>query len=119
MRTNRRHTSRQKTEASIQVLFAPDDLRSGQNRCEPIAAKIGNKSQEGLFIETDRTFAAGSIIRVKLVPLDNDRSKSACRVQDCQVVWHRKFDNGTPRFGIGVKILRRYVQADVLTSSFP
>jgi hypothetical protein len=39
-------------------------------------------------------------------------------MRDAQVIWCKKLHDKTRRFGVGVKILRRVVQADVLTSRF-
>jgi len=116
--TNRRHFPRQKGDTSIQVLFAQENLRDEIDRYSGIAAKIGNQSQDGLYIETDHALSAGSIIRLKIASPENDHPANVCYVHDCQVVWHKKIHDKIPRFGIGVRILRRNVQADVMTSRF-
>ena len=118
METNRRHHPRQKMDTSIQVLFAPCDLRDEQDHYGGISAKIGNQSLDGFYIETDRDLATGSTIRIKMVSPENNHPTNVCYVHDCQVVWHRKFHGRIPRFGIGVRILRQNVQANVLTSRF-
>ena len=39
-------------------------------------------------------------------------------MRDGQVIWCNEIDDSISRFGIGVKILRKVVQANVLTSRF-
>ena len=118
MENNRRHYPRQNREIPIQVLFVPDSLRDELDRDSGISAKIYNKSHDGFYIETDRVLEPGSIIRIKMTSPENDRSATACYVHDCQVVWHEKFRDRISRFGIGVRILRQNVQANVLSSRF-
>lgn len=116
--TNRRHSPRQDEDATIQVLVAPDDSRGGQDQCNLIPVKMGNQSREGLYIEIDRAIEPGSNVSIKMVSPEADQPENAYYMRDGQVIWCKKFPDRTPRFGIGVKILRRVVQADVLTSRF-
>lgn len=118
METDRRHYSRQNKETPIQVLFAPGSLRDELDRNSGIFAKVCNQSHDGLYIETDRVLEPGSTIRIKMVSQENGRSTNTCYVHDCQVVWHAEFRDRISRFGIGVRILRQNVQANVLSSRF-
>jgi len=79
---------------------------------------MGNQSQEGLYIETDRALEPGINVSIKMISPEGDHPENAYYVRDGQVVWYKKFLDKTPRFGVGVKILRRVVQADVVTSRF-
>ena len=116
--TNRRHSPRQNEDATIQVLLALDDSRGGQDHCGLIPVKMGNQSQEGLYIETDRALEPGSNVSIKMVSPEGDHPENAYYMRDGQVVWCKIFDDRTPRFGVGVKFLRKVVRADVLTSRF-
>ena len=118
METNRRQYPRQSNKIPIQVLFASDSPRDDLDRNSGMSAKICNQSHNGLYIETDRALESGSTIRVKMIPPENAPSANACYIHDCQVVWREKFPDRRPQFGIGVRILRRNVQADVLSSRF-
>ena len=118
MGNNRRHYPRQNMEIPIQVLFVPESLRDELDRDSGISAKICNQSHDGFYIETDRVLEPGSIIRIKMTSPENDCSTTACYIHDCRVVWHEKFNEILSRFGIGVKILRQNVQANVLSSRF-
>ena len=116
--TNRRHSPRQNEDTNIQVLLVPDDSRSSKGHCDPIPVRIGNQSQEGLYIETDLALKPGSNVSIKMVSPDGDHPENAYYMRDGQVVWCKKFHHRISRFGVGIKILRRVVQADVLTSRF-
>ena len=116
--TNRRHSPRQNEDTTIQVIYSPEDQRGDRDRLELMPAQICNRSQEGLYVETDQILESGSNIIIKMVAPDCDLPENICYVMDGRVVWHKKIQAGTPRFGVGVKILRRVVQADILTSHF-
>ena len=118
VKTNRRHSPRQNEDVTIQVLLAPDDSMDSQARYDLIPAKMGNQSQEGLYLETERAFEPGSNVSIKMVSPESEHPESAYHMRDGQVVWCKIFDDKIPRFGVGVKILRKVVQADVLTSRF-
>jgi hypothetical protein len=47
-----------------------------------------------------------------------DHPEDAYYTYDGRVVWCKKVDEKTSRFGGGVKIVRKVVRADVLTSRF-
>jgi hypothetical protein len=118
--TNRRHSPRRKDEAAIQVLLAPEGSGSSQGNGDLIPARMGNQSREGIYIEIDQALEPGLNLSIKV---DSPEGKAvhpgnAYYLRDGQVVWCKKFPGRTPRFGVGVKILRRVVQADVLTSRF-
>ena len=55
---------------------------------------------------------------VKMVSPEGDHPENAYYVRYGQVVWYKKFLDKTPRFGVGVKIFRRVVQTDIMTSRF-
>ena len=115
---NRRHSPRLEQDASVHVYFTPEDLDDNHLNHKRIPAKIGNLSKEGLYLETDHDFVSGSLIQIRMVSPENNHATDVCYVQDCQVVWHKKLHDRTPLFGIGVKILRRNVQANIQTSRF-
>ena len=115
---NRRHYPRQNKEIPIQILFAPSSIRDEFDRDSEISANICNQSHDGFYIESDSALEPGSVIRIKIASPKNDLSSPACYVHDCQVVWHEKFRDRIAWFGIGVRILRQNVQANVLSSRF-
>ena len=55
---DRRHSPRQKKEATIQVLLSSDDLKDRMDSNDIIPAKMCNQSDEGLYIETFLNFSA-------------------------------------------------------------
>jgi hypothetical protein len=118
--TNRRRSPRRNENATILVSLAPDDSWGNQDNSDLIPVKMGNQSQEGIYIEIDQALEPGSNVSVKMVSPEGkgDHPENAYFKRDGQVVWCRKFHGRTPRFGVGIKILRTVVQADVLTSRF-
>jgi DNA-binding winged helix-turn-helix (wHTH) protein/TolB-like protein len=85
---------------------------------ELIQVKLGNQSRDGIYIETDRSLEPGANVSIKMVSPEEDRPESAYLLRDGRVVWCQKVNGGNHRFGAGIKILRKVVQADVLTSRF-
>ena len=72
----------------------------------------------GLYIETDCPFEPGSNISIKMISPLGDPNEKAYHMRDGQVIWCKQVGDSTSRFGIGIKILRKVVEAEVLTSRF-
>ena len=115
-KTNRRHFSRQNKEAAIQVLLTPDYFAGPKDRRDFIPVKMYNQSEDGLYIETDRALQPGSNVSIKMVAPERDHPEDAYFMHDGRVIWCKKVDDKTSRFGVGIKILCKVVQAEVLTS---
>ena len=77
-----------------------------------------NQSENGLYIEIGRALQPGSNVSIKMIAPERCRSEDAYFMHDGRVVWCKKVDGETSRFGVGVKILHKVVRADVLTSRF-
>ena len=116
--TNRRSTPRRIEEAAIQVLQAIGGTGRNRERIDLIPGRMLNNSRDGMYIETDRALEPGSNVSIKMVSPEGRQQDTAYYRRDGQVIWCRQFDNRIARFGIGIKILRKVVQADVLTSRF-
>jgi len=115
---NRRHSPRQRKEATIQVLLASYDPKGRKDRNDPIPAKMVNQSDNGLYIEIDRDLQPGSNVRIKMVSPEGYYPEDAHYMRDGRVIRCDKIADATFRFGIGIKILRKVIQARVLTSRF-
>ena len=115
-KTNRRHFSRQNKEATIQVLLTPDYFAGPKDRRDFIPVKMYNQSEDGLYIEIDRALQPGSNVSIKMVAPERDHTEDAYFMHDGRVIWCKKADDKTSRFGVGIKILCKVVQAEVLTS---
>jgi len=116
--SDRRHFPRQKAENTLQVLLIPDDLRGSKDSCDLIPAKMVNQSNNGLYIEIDRDLQSGSTVRIKMISPNGYHPEEAHYMCDGRVMRCEKVDEATFRFGVGIKILRKVVQARVLTSRF-
>jgi len=114
--TNRRHFSRQNKEAAIQVLLTPDYFAGPKDRRDFIPVKMYNQSEDGLYIEIDRALQPGSNVSIKMVAPERDHTEDAYFMNDGRVIWCKKVDDKTSRFGVGIKILCKVVQAEILTS---
>ena len=115
---NRRHFPRQNAADTIQVLLIPDDFEGFKDSCELIPAKMVNQSDNGLYIEIDRDLMPGSNVRIKMVSPEGYYPEEAHYMRDGRVIRCEKVADPTPRFGVGIKILRKVIQARVLTSRF-
>jgi len=116
--SNRRHFPRQKAEDTIQVLLIPNDFEGRKDSCELIRAKMVNQSDNGLYIVIDRDLQPGSNVRIKMVSPEEYHPEEAHYMRDGLVIRCEKVADATSRFGIGIKILRKAIQARVLTSRF-
>lgn len=114
--TNRRHFPRQNEETTIQVLITPDYSADPEDRRDSIPVKMYNQSENGLYMEIDRALQPGSNVSIKMVAPEGDHPADAYHMHDGRVIWCKKVDDETSRFGVGVKILRKVVRAEVLTS---
>jgi hypothetical protein len=116
--TNRRGFPRQNEEATIQVLTTPGYSEDRKDGCDLIPVRMCNQSTEGLCIEIDRALLPGSNVSLKMVAPEEDHPEDAHYICDGRVIWCKKVNGETSRFGVGIQILRRVVQAEVLTSRF-
>ncbi len=116
--TDRRLAPRQDAQAAIQILLIPEGAEGDRNNVDLIPGKICNQSRNGLYLETDRILEPGSNVSIKMISRRAGHPQNAYFMRDGQVIWCKKFDDRMSRFGVGVKILRKVVQADVLTSRF-
>lgn len=115
-RTNRRYFPRQNEHATIQVLMTPNVAADAKDKRDFVPVKMYNQSEDGLYIEIDRALKPGSNVGIKMVAPEKDRPEDAYFMHDARVIWCKKIDDKTSRFGVGVKILCKVVQAEVLTS---
>jgi hypothetical protein len=115
---NRRYFPRKNTENNIQVLSIPGDLNYRKDSCDLRPAKMVNQSKDGLFIECDCFIPPGSNVRIKMVSPKGYQPEDAYYMYDGRVIRCEKVADATFRFGVGIKILRKVIQARVLTSRF-
>ena len=116
--TNRRQSPRQTTQSEVQAFFTADMSKS-PNACDDfVPVSMRNQSDNGLYIEVHHAIEPGSNISIKMVAPEEQRSENPYYIRDGQVVWCKKVDDRSSLFGVGIKILRKVVQADVLTSRF-
>ena len=117
--TDRRNFDRRNTDIAIQVLVVPANSSGRENTCEIVPAKMTNQSREGLYLETHRPLQPGSNITIRMDGLQGiPPSQNAYHMHDGRIIWCHQINDEPPRFGIGVKILRKAVQADIMTSRF-
>jgi hypothetical protein len=116
--SNQRRFSRQKEETAVQVFLNPAPGQSRYDSRSFIPAIICNQSEEGFNIIIDRALQPGSNVSIKMVETEGGSPGNAYCQRDGLVVWCNKVDDETSRFGIGIKILRKVVQSDVLSSRF-
>jgi hypothetical protein len=116
--SNRRDLPRHKAEDTLEVLLLPDDLEGSKDSYDLIPAKMVNQSNTGLYIKIDRELQPGSNVRMKMVSPEGYHPEEAHYMRDGRVIRCEKVADTTSRFGVGIKILRKVIQARVLTSRF-
>ena len=116
--SNRRYYPRQNAHDTIQVLLIQDDFEGHKDTSNLIPVKMVNQSDNGLYIEIDRPLMPGSNLRIDMVSPEGYHPEEAHYRRDGRVIWCEKVDDATPRFGVGIKILRKIIQARILTSRF-
>ena len=115
---NRRNFPRQNAADTIQVLLIPDDFEGRKDSCDLIPAKMVNQSGNGLYIAIDRNLQPGSNVRIKMVSPEGYHPEEAHYMRDGRVIRCEKVDDATSRFGVGIKILRKIVRAQILSNRF-
>jgi hypothetical protein len=115
---DRRHSPRQRKEATIQVLLDSDDPKGCRDSNDFIPVKMCNQSDDGLYIEIDRARMPGSNVRIKMASPEGYHLEEAYYMRDGLVIRCEKVDDATSRFGVGIQILRKAIQAHILTSRF-
>ena len=115
--SDRRQSPRQHVETAIQVLLAPNHSQDHNSSYDLLPAKLRNQSEEGLYIEIDHSLRSGSTLSIKMPSAEN-QPEDAYYMYDGRVIWCKKVNEKSFRFGGGIKIVRKVVRADVLTSRF-
>ena len=116
--SDRRHFPRQNKDAALQVLLAPDPTKGRKGSYDQLPARLRNQSEEGLCIEIDHSLQPGSILSIKMTTPAEAHSEDAYYMYDGRVIWCKKIDEKTRRYGGGVQLIRKVVRADILTSRF-
>ena len=115
---DRRLAARQTKDLPIWVILSIDDAQSGRVKNHMIPGKICNQSEDGLGIEIDRCLPPGSNVRIKIASKPQSALAELYYIRDGLVRWCERLAAPSGRFGAGIKILRKVVQAPVLTSRF-
>jgi hypothetical protein len=115
---NRRHFPRQNAEDTIQVLLIPDDFEGFKDSRDLIPAKMVNQSDNGLYIEIDRALMPGSNVRINMVSAEGYHPEEAHYMRDGRVIRCEKVDDATPRFGVGINVLRKVLRAKIMSNRF-
>ena len=115
---NRHHFTRENSEDILQVLPIPGDFKHNRDDCGFIQGKVINQSDNGLYIEMDRDLQPGSNVRIKMASPEENCFDEIYHIRDGRVIWCEKIDRTTFRFRIGIKILRKTIQARILSNRF-
>ena len=115
---NRRNCFREDTQYAIQFSLICNNFEHPADGQKRIPGRIMNKSDNGLYIEVDRYLKPGQNIRVQLTYQPDSSLDKACYIRDGMVIWCKEIDGPNTSFGAGIKILRKFIQAPVLTSRF-
>ncbi len=117
-KTERRHFPRHHEKATIQILAISEESKDGEKGYDLIPASLYNQSNEGLYFEIDRDLEPGSNVSIRMSAPLEQHPADPYFVCDGLIIWSKKVDSKISRFGVGARILRKVVQADVLNSRF-
>ena len=117
-KTDRRYFPRHHEKATIQILVISEASKDAEKDYDLIPARLYNQSDEGLYFEIDRDLEPGSNVSIRMSAPLEQHPADPYLVCDGLVIWGKKVDRKISRFGVGAKILRKVVQADVLNSRF-
>ena len=115
---NRRNCFREDTQDAIQFSLIRNNFEHPADGQKLIPGKMMNKSDNGLHIETDCYLNPGQNIRIQLTPQPDRSLGEAYYIHDGMIVWCEKIDGPSTRYGVGIRIIRRFIRAPVLTSRF-
>lgn len=116
--SDRRLFPRKNKNTAIQVLLAPNHSNGHKDNYDYLPAKLCNQSEEGLYIEIDHALQPGSTLSIKLATPLEDNPEDPYSMYDGRVIWCKKVDEKTSRFGGGVKTVRKVIRADILSTRF-
>jgi len=116
--SNKRYSPRQHDEAAIEVLALQDYAKYRKHDYDYLPAKMYNSSEDGLYFEIDRAIKPGLNVSVKLATPAAAMPQKAYPVYYGRVAWCKKIGEAKQRFGIGIHILRKVIQAKVESSRF-
>jgi len=116
--SNRRQFAPENTDGTLQVLLVRSDFEGPEDSGDLIPAKMLDQSDNGLFLEIDRDLVPGAMVRIKKILKEESSFEDVCYIWDGQVIWCEKVYASTERFGVGIKILRKVIQTNILTSRF-
>jgi len=114
----RRHSPRQNKAAPILVLLSSGNSLSGWDKKQIIPGKMCNQSEDGLCIEIDRCLPPGSNVRIEIAFEPDSGLEAGYYIRDGLGRWCEMIAAPAGRFGAGIKILRKVIQAPILTSRF-
>jgi len=116
--SNRRHYPRKNKEGSLQVSLIHNNNEGPEDDGDLFSAKMVNQSDNGLYIEIDRDLPPGASVRIKKIFQEESCFDGVCYIRDGLVIRCEVVDKAASHFGAGIKILRKVIQGNILTSRF-
>jgi len=117
-KNDRRNSPRQKKEALIQFVPLLHGSKSRRGGNHIIPGKMYNQSDEGLYIEIDCAHMPGSNVRIRIVSPEGYHPEKAYYIIDGRVIRCDKVNDEKSRFGLGIQILRKTIEAHIPESPF-
>lgn len=115
---HRRHSSRHLQDVTIQIILTPEYPNGHDHRDDTFVARMRNQSEDGLYIEMERALQPGWNISIKMTAPNEGHPGGIYQMYAGRVIWCKSVADKAACFGIGIKTLRKAVQAEVMSSRF-
>ena len=102
----------------VRISTDPEAGTTGADSSEPITGRIVNAGEKGVCVESSLSLDPGTAVSLEMVMPDGAHRESVSRIHRGKVIWCRVLDNGRDRrYGAGIEILEKVVQARIPVTS--
>jgi hypothetical protein len=113
-----RSSKRQMRFDPVCILRDRDAGTFGSESPDRIPGRIVNAGQQGVYTESSQALEPGTRVSIEMVPPGMDTRETAYKVRRGKVIWCRQLESSREcRYGAGIEILEKVVQAEIPVSS--
>jgi|GEM_PF-814594 len=102
----------------VRIFTDPAAGAAASNSAEPVDGRIVNAGEQGVCVESSRALDPGTTVSLEMEIPDGALRENVSRIHRGKVIWCRSLQTGRGmRFGVGIEILEKVVQAKIPASS--
>lgn len=102
----------------VRIFTDPETGTVGAESSEPIAGRIVNAGHQGVCVESSQALDPGTAVSLEMEIPDGALRETVSRIHRGKVIWCRSLDTDRGRrFGAGIEILEKVVQAKIPVTS--